>query len=179
MPLTAEQKKLVEDNYRLIYKFAGVNNLDITDDNVYDALIDGLCKTAMNHDINKATFSTLAFINMRNALWTNYRDNNVKKRCNQNEVLSLDYCYDSDGSSDEDSNLHEVVVDSDLTPDEKCFFKNIFTNSKLTSREKRIVMSLYRGYTNEQIGAALGITKQRVGQIIKDSIRKKISVYAF
>lgn len=46
MPLTTEQKKLVEDNYRLIYKYAGIHKLNIEDGDIYDSLVDGLCVAA-------------------------------------------------------------------------------------------------------------------------------------
>lgn len=174
MPLTAEQKQLVTDNYRLIYKFAGVHKLDITDDNIYDALTEGLVTTALRYNSTKATFSTLAFINMRNSLWKYYRDSNAQKRQNLNEILSLDYSYSD--SSDDDATLYDAIPNTDLTPEEEYCFKSILYG--LTKREKDIAVYLYKGFTNRQIGELIGVSASRVNEIIK-TIRKKISVYAF
>jgi len=171
MTLTAEQKKLVEDNYRLIYKYAGVHRLDITDGNIYDALVDGLCTTAINYNPEYGAFSTLAFINMRNVLGRNYRDSNAQKRtC---DVLSLDYTY-SDNDTD-DEGLYDCMSNNDILPDDLCCIRNLI-KELFDNRQQQIIICLYKGITYREIADKFDISYPRVGQIVS-SIRKKLSVY--
>lgn len=169
--LTAEQKKLVENNYRLIYKFAGLNHLDIENVSIYDALIDGLCITAVKYNPEYGAFSTLAFRNMRNVLNRYYRDSHTQKRtC---DVLSLDYTY-SDIDTD-DEGLYGCMPNNDILPDDLCCIRNLI-KELFDDRQQQIIICLYKGTTYREIADKFGISYPRVGQIVS-SIRKKLSVY--
>ena len=62
--LTDEQRKLAEDNERLIYGFCRRHLLNITD--FYGICAIGLCKAAATYEPGRAAFSSWAEIHMRN-----------------------------------------------------------------------------------------------------------------
>lgn len=75
-PLTDKERRLVEENHNLIYSYANLHNLQITDDinricysrtsheDWYGALATGLCHAARTWDETKGSFSYWAYINM-------------------------------------------------------------------------------------------------------------------
>lgn len=75
-PLTDKERRLVEENHNLIYGYANLHNLQITDDinriyhsctsheDWYGALATGLCHAARTWDETKGSFSYWAYLNM-------------------------------------------------------------------------------------------------------------------
>lgn len=175
MPLTAEQKKLVEDNYRLIYKYAGTHKLDIEDGDVYDSLVDGLCVAAKNYNPENGAFSTLAMLAMSHSLWKKWRDDKAQMRANNNSLLSLDCDYDNDG--DEITTLYDFCKSKEMSPADSMNGSINISNilSVLNDREKEIAKYLYLGYTYDYIAKVFGFSSRtRIGQIVA-VMRKKIS----
>lgn len=168
--LTAEQKKLVEDNYRLIYKYAGMHKLNIEDGDIYDALVDGLCIAARNYNPNNGAFSTIAMLAMGHSLWRQWRDNKAQMRANNNSLLSLDCDYDNDG--DEVTTLYDFCKSKEMSPADSMNIKMIL--SVFNKREQEIARYLYNGYTYDYIASVFNVTKQCICQIVV-RMRQKIS----
>lgn len=73
------------------------------------------------------------------------------------EVLSMDM------STEEESDLYESnSYEEDFTSSESMYYLG-----KLSDREKKIVFGLVAGYNQREISEQIGITKARVGQLVK------------
>lgn len=75
--LNEEEKKIVEDNLKLIYSFCYSKGLDV--DEYYDILAIELCKCAMVWD-GKRKISMIAYKAFKNAVYGHWRYNTAKKR---------------------------------------------------------------------------------------------------
>ena len=92
--LTEEQKKLVEENYKLVpYVIFSVMHLDDLEEWHGCACI-GLCNAAVLWDKKKGPFSTYAVNAIKNSIISeiNYNGRQSRKIDDENK-LSLDYCY--------------------------------------------------------------------------------------
>ena len=93
MKLNNEQRKLVEDNHKLIYFFASKNNIDV--DEYYDILALALCQAAYHYDKTKGAFSTIAMKIMELKMLNEYRiyDGSYKKNIPRNKIAYYENSY--------------------------------------------------------------------------------------
>lgn len=157
--LTKEQQQLVEDNHNLIYSYLHKRHLpiDSTFDFYGDAAL-GLCTAA--HMYNPSLgfkFSVIAYKAMETEI------NNSLKRINKyiNCILNTENleCF-------EEKAENELIIDYDYF----LALRNIVNKyyKQLSDRDKQLIkMYLSGNYTLEKIGNALGISRQRVSEIIK------------
>lgn len=75
--LTEEEKKIVEDNEKLIYSFCHSNGLNVNE--YYDILAIELCNCVMKWD-RKRSISVLLYRYFKNAVYSYWIYNNAKKR---------------------------------------------------------------------------------------------------
>ena len=103
--LNEEQKKMVEDNYNLIYSYANLHNLPLDIENYnackpqapfgnedwFGALATGLCKAAFLYDETKSTFATFAYKCMDTEVFLvkrSYKVHNPPDLRNLDEILA-------------------------------------------------------------------------------------------
>lgn len=91
--LTDQQRKLVEDNINLAYKYANeiAPHTLLEYEDVIQYCMLGLCKAILIYDSTKGKLSSLAYQCMRNEIYMKVRP--TKKRSEQNSLLSLDMSY--------------------------------------------------------------------------------------
>lgn len=128
MKLNDDQKRIVEENHNLIYKFAQNYHLDL--EQYYDVLAIGLCRAAFHYKGNtEYQFSTYAFKVMKNEYLNTYRSQYGCKR-NEGDKYLVSYndqkfsksvegeceMLDFLGSSDEDmiDDVLTSVIEDDL-----------------------------------------------------------------
>ena len=164
LKLNDEQRKLVEQNHNLIYsamKDFGIHRKNF--DDYYDVAAIGLCKAVICFDISKGTFSTFAYTYIYSELKKQIRDDNALfRKSNKNSVS-----YDEKISKQEDSNTYAkdiLLVDENF---EKNLILTLSFKDKLetiSNIDKKIIMLTVCGYTQEEIGKILGVTKQAIQQ---------------
>lgn len=157
--LTPEQRKLVEDNEKLIYEFARKYNLSL--DVYYGILAIELCRAAMDYDPSMGfTFCTLAFKYMQNGFYKDYRANNVEKRTCSCEKLFLDARID-------DMDFSEVVGSNKDDPyvliEGSTLLHDLYSICK-SDKDFALIDYLIKGYSYEEIAKAFKTSRQNVYQ---------------
>lgn len=169
--LTEEQKKLVEENYKLVpYVIFSVMHLDDLEEWHGYACI-GLCNAAVLWDEKKGPFATYAVKAIKNSIIREINYNGRKSRKIDNEKLSLDYCYSEDGSV-EDETLQSIIPDK-KNPDWGEILGMRELIERLDDREKRYVLLLIKGYSFAEIAKFEGISRQCVHLWVQRA-RKKL-----
>ena len=164
MYLSAEQRKLVEDNHNLIYGFIHRHNLPV--DEYYGVLAIGLCKAAHNFKIGKCTFGTYAEYMFKHELYVaRYYDNKQPKTVNTIVIQA-----DSEDEGNEFNLLDKVAVTED-TKDTVCdeVVKDIIIEefkSKLPDIKRKIFDLLIQEKKKKDIAEICGISKGRLSQIV-------------
>lgn len=170
--LTEEQKKLVEENYKLVpYVIFSVMHLDDIEEWHGCACI-GLCNAAVLWDKKKGPFSTYAVNAIRNSIISeiNYNGRQSRKIDDENK-LSLDYCYSENGSV-EDETLKSIIPDK-KNPDWGEIFGIRELIEMLDNREKRYIILLIKGYSFAEIAKSEGVSRQCVHLWVQRA-RKKL-----
>ena len=156
--LNDAQRKLVEENHSLIYKYLNSRNLSMDSiEDWYGTAAIGLCQAALCYDPNKGIkFSTLAYVCMDNSVRTIMRDG----RKNVAIFASLD---DSiPGTTD--------CVLADIIPDPHDLHRSVCLSDaiecaleKLTDRDKQFVYLITnKGMTQANIARQFGVSRTLV-----------------
>ena len=178
--LTDEQRQLVENNMKLVYRIttdlAKSGKLRFAEmEDAEQAGMLGLVKAAKAYDEGRGiAFSTLAFACIRNELWHMYSE---KKR--QPTTYSLDAMEGEKSVDQPDRTLGDAIQANDDTEAE-VLEKEI---EKLWSRMETCGMGRHadalrrnmQGETYQQIGDSMGITKQRaakMARLAKEQLRR-------
>lgn len=162
--LTAEQKKLVEDNIKLIY-FA-LRKFNYPVEEYYDVAAIGLCEAAEKFDPDQGgKFSPYAIQGIRLRLaYENRRD---KKHPLPNISLDLNI--------DENENLSILdTIPSDFNIediDDTIFARQCYDKAKAGLKSKAIFEEWASGKTLDKIAEENGFSRQRAGQIVMN-VRK-------
>lgn len=165
--LNDEQRKLIEDNYSLIWHLHEKYFTKFTD---FDTYMDldrmAICKAALKWDESKGAFGTFfrwvlqTEINQYYTKW--YRPT---EKMNRN-AESLDTPL-AGYEPEDDITIGTTLMSKDNVEDEvltKVHFQNEF--DKLAPRNKKIITLKQKGLTQRQIASQLGITHQWVSQNI-------------
>ena len=161
--LNEKQKKLVEENYNLIYKYAKDHKLDIEE---FSGLLSiGLCKAALNYDSDKTKFSTFAYRCMGSEVSNYLRKINAAKHHRDDTVYSMeafDENYDSPISE-------TLLMVSSENIEREYIFKAKFQKEydKLKDQVKNIVALKYRGYTNNEVAEIMNMKASAVSMALK------------
>jgi RNA polymerase sigma factor (sigma-70 family) len=159
VPLTEEQKELVEKNHNLIYDFAHKRNI-LNIDDWYGILATALCKAAKGYDESKGyAFTTFTFRCMDNEL------NDVLRKYNSS--INKDALYYDDDS------FQEEFIDS---RQHKAMQYDIMLNSlinRLNDNEAKTILMVADGFTQSEIAENIGCKQQNISHYIKQ-IKKKI-----
>lgn len=170
--LTEEQKKLVEENYKLVpYVIFSVMHLDDLEEWHGYACI-GLCNAAVLWDKKKGPFAAYAVKAIKNSIIReiNYNGRQSRKIDDENK-LSLDYCYSEDGSV-ENETLQSIIPDK-KNPDWGEIFGMRELIEMLDNREKRYILLLIKGYSFAEIAKSEGVSRQWVHACVQGA-RKKL-----
>jgi RNA polymerase sigma factor (sigma-70 family) len=155
--LTAEQKKLVEDNQKLIYFI--LNKYHYPVDDFYDLAAIGRCKAAAKFDPeNGCTFSTYAMQSMWNELsrWKKTDSHYLRPAVSLDAPLSS-----GEGSLKEFISGDFYMEDVDDT----LFSQEILQKARAKEKHKRIFSEWAGGKTLNQIAASYGCSRGRIQQI--------------
>lgn len=157
--MTEEQKKLVEDNHKLIYFMLHKYNLDIEE--YYDIFALALCNAAINYDTNRGTaFSTYAASAMKGAFLHNIRKS--KAQCRSGNCISIDEVIYNDGTKD------LITLEDMLSNRLDAFDESILIDfTKLNDRVREILWLSYCGYTQREIADIFGIGQPQVSRELK------------
>lgn len=162
------KQKLINENLNLVYFV--INKYYpylIGDEDIIQAGMLGLCMAAKNFDESKAQFSTYA-----SSCISAQIVQEIRNRKKHNGVFSLDYEYDTG---------EDIVTLSDVIEGENDLDVMEFTNisafiDTLNERECAIFEMCKQGMTTTQIGKVIGLSQQRVSQILR-TIRLKWRKY--
>jgi RNA polymerase sporulation-specific sigma factor len=163
--MTAEQRKLAEDNMNLVHYLIGKEYPTYTyDEDIRQIGLLGLCKAAMKWDESKGAFSTFACKCIRNEIRLEFRN-----RQKQVETVSLETKIDT-GITGDQLTLEDIIdggEDSDMTE----FTVESFMKT-LTTKERIVYNLKARGYTHKEISDVSGYNLTELKDILK-SIRRK------
>ena len=160
--MTDEQRQLASENHQLIYSF--LNKYHFDPEEYYGLAAIGLCKAAKLYDESKGNFSTYAYRAMLNSIKHDLLFKSRAKRipenlidyynseiCNENgeiiEYLSLI----PSGDDIEKEVIAKIVVES---------YMNL-----LTDRDRLVLALLSDGYTHQEIGKIIGVSRNTVSKI--------------
>lgn len=170
-----ERKKLAEENHNLIYWFCYKNHLNI--DEWYDIIAIGYMKGINSYDETKGVkLSTYLIRIMKNEYLLVLRNKKYAKYIPEDEILSLDFEYNSDKDKENYNFLNFVVNENSFFENDVCFkidIKKAFSELKIPKRNYEIFFQRLQGDSLEKIGFDFGITRERVRMICKD-IGKKL-----
>lgn len=165
--LNNEQKRLVENNYGLIYSFIQSRGLKINDtEDWYGTAAIGLCKAALCFDESRGTnFSTFAYIIMDNEV------RNVMKKTQGDilEIISLDDIlhagcrFSDDICCNEDSVFYPVYLHEAI---------NIAIDS-LSDKDRQVIKQIITSDNSKaKIASQFGLTCSQVSDIYEAFIGK-------
>ena len=164
MKLNEKQKKLVEDNHKLIYFYAKKYNVDINE--YYGTLALALCMAAQYYDETKGAFSTVAMKMMGFKMLNEYRalDCTYKKTIPKGKITYYENSYlleDYLPPSERTENIalknirHDAIVNK---------LKDVLDEDEL----KITTCMLFDTCNKSEIGRRLGVSHQT----IRNRIRK-------
>lgn len=171
-PLTKEQQKLAEENLPLVYAFMEKNNLDRE---VYEGeLLEKYTKIIRSFDPTKAKISTYVFTclgTQTNRIKEHFQRKDRYKELNN---VSLDEELTNKDGDDGDCTLYDFI-DSEVYVEDYDNQKilNDFIN-ELPEREQKILKMSLKGYTLQEIGNEVGLSRERIRQILCTKIKRKL-----
>lgn len=160
--LDEQQKKLVEENHKLIYYT--LNKYKLNPEEYYDILAIGLCKAAMNFDPKRSKFSTFAVQVMYNEFLQHDRNENANKRKVNKNTLSLNH------RIKDPKNESRTCEFGDLLTDGREPFMDVIhihLPDILTKQELLVCKLSYDDYNQPQIAEKLGVTQSYVSRLLK------------
>lgn len=156
--MSDEQKKLVEDNTKLVH-FVIKRNFPTymgNEDVIQEGMI-GLCNAAIKYDETKCQFSTFATICILNAIRSWFKNDNK-----HNNVLSLDYPVTNELG--EITSFGDYIVGAeDIDYIDDSYYKSQFT--KMKPLERKVFELLAQGYNTVEVGEMIGSGQANVSRI--------------
>jgi len=156
--MTEEQKKLIEDNINLVYKFCHSKGLKDEDDIAEMVLF--LCEHINSYDPSRGAFSTFCYTWLRSGYSKimNYKYSLMRSPKVFTEIHRINSYDDSEiDILDENSELQYIDNNIDL---EK------FINS-LDDNYRFVVEMTLLGYTQKEIADMRGTTRQSINQLLQ------------
>ena len=174
--LTSTQQKMVEENHNLIYGMAHKYKINL--DEYYDVLAIGLCKAAMTFDETKGQFSTFAYVTMLNEYNAVLRHNKTYMVIPEQNLVSMNTRMASDDGDCvvEFGDMFPNNVDIEKDTAETDYIR--FLCKKISNpQEQEVIKLLADGFTQSEIAERIGVSRQRIGQLM-NKIRAKLGKYA-
>ena len=166
MIMTESQRRLAADNHGMIYKV--LNDLELPDEDYYGIAAIGLCKAAMAYQPGTYKFSTCAYKCIYNEVKTAQRLAHYPKRRYDGQWVSYNEL------SPEGTELIETF-ESGADPEKDAIISVLAQQlvKCLRPREIEIARMLASGMGRREVAALLGISRQRIGQIL-DRARHRV-----
>lgn len=156
--LTNEQKQFAEEHHTLVYKYLSHNELSIEE--FYDVAIFGYLLAVQeyleNPDLSRFSFTTVAWLRMRNCIAKEFIYRNRPKR----KAMLVPYEEYRESASLEKLLPNRMQTIAESLDNQELALKLL---SKITPKEKEVVILKANGYTYREIAARCNITVQGVG----------------
>lgn len=153
-----DKQRLFESHKNLVYSIA--RHIPNFDEDFEQELMEALWRAAITYDPDRAQFSTYAYKVLRNAVANEMRN---RAKSARHIIVSI---YDTTDEEDSIPLIETLASVSDTTlPIEA---KSILEELDVSPRHKAALSMRMRGATLEEIGQALGVTKQRADRILKE-----------
>jgi RNA polymerase sporulation-specific sigma factor len=173
-PLTPEQRALVEANVGCVGWFLGQRNSVVQTigyDDAFQIGCLGLMKAARNYDPTRGKFSTLAMIEIRNAIMHSIRESKAVRRTPRAGTISMDAAIDT-GHDVETITVRDTIADPAPSPEEA------YIQCELLSAAREVLDSddLLRAYCSDEkpqkeIADELGMRQASISRSIKRQLR--------
>jgi len=173
-PLTDNQRKLVEDNYKLIQGYARWRNINLSD--YHGLLAIGLCNAAKLYNPEKGSFSSIAYYCMDNE----FGHYNTKTKTQKRNNGESDWSYNNiDKKSEEeyiniltDKTFDTLWIEMELKDTLEKFIQ-LFPKQ----RYREIIQLRCLGYNLDEIAIMYGYKDRRNIDYYMKEIRKKWREY--
>lgn len=140
--------------------------------------IDGLCHIALSKAITvfdeskECKFITLASNIFRNELLMQHR-----KNARLPNMLSIDYVYNDNSSSNKGTSLEEILIEKDFTQlnDEEDYieyFMDLINNMRLNDREKYLLKASLDGKNQIEVANELGVSQSYISRLYTKLYRR-------
>ena len=160
--LNDKQRKLIEDNYGLIWCIHDEHFRKFTDFDVYKDIANiAICKAALKWDESKGSFGTFLEWQLRSEVQKYYKKWYTKKEKMNRITESLEEILP--GFDTDELTVGSAITSNDNTEDEaitKFHFENEF--SKLSDRNQKIIHMMAQGFTQRDIAKEFGKSHQWV-----------------
>lgn len=150
--LTDDQAKIVEDNYKLIYWYAGLKHLDIEE--WYGLLAIELCKAVQKHNPKKSSIANYYKLRCDSLVHKEYQKGNADKRSHEG-LVDLEDLYGTDNVSDDGMFYDDV--------DNYLHLKELFDGEY-----GDIIRMRWEGYTQQEIAEKVGLSQSQISNILRE-----------
>lgn len=162
--MTELQKKIVEENHKLIYGIIYKHNWELEE--TYDLCAIGLCRAAMTYDNTKGVkFSSYAYKCMHNEVIRQFRKSQAQKR---NVLLQS---LDANIVDTEVCTLHDIVSNG-LSAEDELVLLNI---NGLNKKELKAVKLASAGYNTTEIGQIMSISQSYASRLLTKAQNKLLT----
>ena len=166
--LNDEQRKLIEDNYSLIWHLHEKYFTKFTD---FDTYMDlgrmAICKAAIDYDETRSkSFSTYAYLCIQNEITVYNKYRFRQRRKGDMNTISYNHMLDD---WDEDKNENSFLLKDEENFEKNIIFKLNFQDKcyTLNNKDRMIVDLKSKGYTYQEIAKMFGTSFQAIQQKIK------------
>lgn len=170
--MTDEQKRLVEDNTRLVnfalQKFCPDPQILGGEEDAWQIGCIGLCKAAINYDpCRGGKFSTLAVRCIRNELWQALRRAMGPKRYPEKAPASLDRLV-----GDDNIPLHQVIPDPDADTERQAETDRLHERmARAFEAEPVLFLAATKQITQQEASQLLGLSQPEISRRIRDILQ--------
>ena len=161
MILNDKQRKLVEDNHKLIYFYCKKYNVSVED--YYDSLAMALCYAAYNYDETKGAFSTLAMKSMNFKMKQEFTYNTKKGQVPIDKIVNYENSYQMEDMITSHESPERIVINKMSYCDKLNAILNLTNNE----RHKNIIKYRLQGLTVQEISKKVNITHQNVSHTLR------------
>lgn len=170
MKLTDEQRKLAEDNHKLIEKYLYDHRATMAYDDWYDVLAVGLCKAARAYNPERGAFSTLAYKCFSTEIAFVRKNTRPGRQKFYENLIYFDACVDEEGEyfGDylENQALTRYSVENKVLSE---YVLAEYLRDKRTSGQVRKILDLSsQGYTQQEIADMIGCTRANISRVKKE-----------
>ena len=166
--MTEEQRERVAENHNLIYGF--LNKYQLSIEEYYDLAAIGLCKAAEKFNPELSEFSTFAYYWMRSMVFDELRKEYKVSQVPKEQLV----CYQAEKEG-RNGEVPVFEIPSKESVEEQVMVKvatQKFMDS-LEERERKILNLLKQGFTQQEIGAAVGMSQVDVSRT-KTRLKKRL-----
>lgn len=175
MKLNDEQRKLIEDNIKLVYYSIKLVNGSVRNIDLIEAGYIGICKAALNYNVeyNNTPFATYATYCIKNEVLNQYRHNNsLNKKMNDNTISLNSFVEIEDGKEIELIECIQDKKDQYKDFETKIYMKQIFDLLDKDEYAKEIIIGYINGKSFKEIAKEKNITYQAVYDKFNKTIKK-------